>query len=81
MSWVRNVILTWMTWALFSCKSQNSKTITSERESYMHGVLNLNEIKKRIAQFSCKLRDEFNKPNQAMIKHKIATVTDTIYMC
>ena len=39
----------------------------------MHGVLNLDEIKKLIVQFD-KLRDEFNE-------RKIATVTDKANMC
>jgi len=29
----------------------------------MHGVLNLDEIKKLIAQFACKLLAESNEPN------------------
>ena len=33
-----------------------------ERESYMHGVLNIDEIKKYI-YFICKLRDESNESN------------------
>ena len=48
-----------------------------ERESYIHGVLNLHEIKKQIAQFVCKLRDESNEPNQVMI----ATVPSTVHIC
>ena len=47
----------------------------------MHIVLNLDKIKKQIAQFACKLRDESNEHNWAMIKHHIATVTATVYMC
>ena len=35
----------------------------------MYRVLNLDEIKKQIVQFTCKLRDESNEPNQAMIIH------------
>ena len=30
---------------------------------YMHGVLNIDEIKKLIAQFGCTLRDERFEPN------------------
>ena len=50
---------------------QNSKFQNHpiELESYMHRVLNLNEIKKLIAQFACKLQDECNEPNQGMIRH------------
>ena len=36
---------------------------------HMHGVLNLNKIKKIIAQFVCKLRDKSNEPKQVMIRH------------
>jgi hypothetical protein len=31
--------------------------------STMHGGLNIDEIKKLIAQFACKLQDESNEPN------------------
>ena len=34
---------------------------------HTHGVLNVDKIKKLIAQFACKLRDEFFEPNCAMI--------------
>jgi len=34
---------------------------------HMHGVLNVNKIKKPIVQFACKLRDESFEPNCAMI--------------
>ena len=30
---------------------------------HMNGVLNLDEIKKLLAQFACKLPDESNEPN------------------
>jgi len=36
---------------------------------HMHGVLNLGEIKKLMAQFACKLRDESNEPNLIIISH------------
>jgi len=45
--------------ALFSCIFQNSKFLLR----HLYGALNLDEIKKLIAQFDCKLRDESNEPN------------------
>ena len=38
-------------------------------EFYMHEVLNLDEIKKLIVQFACKLQDESNEPNYTIIRH------------
>ena len=45
--------------AVFSSKNQNSK----KKFQHLHGDLNLDEIKKRIAQFACKSRDESNGTN------------------
>ena len=44
---------------------QNSKSQDYHIECvrHVHGVLNLDEIKKLIAKFACKLRDESNEPN------------------
>ena len=56
-------IVRWATvtkiYPVFSYKIQNSK----KKFRHLHEDLNLDEIKKRIAQFACKLRDESNDPN------------------
>ena len=44
---------------VFSSIIQSSKKIFR----HQHGDLNLDEIKKRIAQFACKSRDKSNEPN------------------
>ena len=45
--------------AVFSSKNQNSNFFSR----HLHGDLNLNEIKKRIAAAACKSRDESNESN------------------
>ena len=46
-------------WPVFSYKNQNSK----KNFRHLHGDLNLDKIKKRIATAICKWRDESNEPN------------------
>jgi hypothetical protein len=51
--------------AKFSLKFHYAKRriLVTSKYRHMHGVLNVDEIKKLIAQFSCTLRDESFEPN------------------
>jgi hypothetical protein len=42
---------------------QKEDSPSHQKCRHIYGVLNLDEIKKLIAQFCCTLRDEYFKPN------------------